>query len=50
VTQAESWASEEAMAAKDPKKNLRDRKRETIGAWVGKIEDDWKAGAVTCGG
>jgi hypothetical protein len=21
-----------------------------IEAWVGKVEDDWKAGAVTCGG
>ena len=49
VTQAESWVSEEAMAAKDPK-SLRDRKQETIGAWVGKPEGDWKAGAVTCGG
>jgi hypothetical protein len=48
VTQAESWVSEEAMADEDPKRSLRDRRKETIGAWVGKVEGDWMAGAVTC--
>ena len=50
VTQAESWVSEEAMTEMDPKRSLRDREKETIEAWVGKLVDDWSAGAVTCAG
>ena len=40
VTQAESWVSEEAMTKKkqkDPKKSLRDRKKQTIEAWIGRV-------------
>ena len=50
VTQAESWLSEEAMVGGDPKRSLRDRREETIEAWVGKLEADWRTGAVTRGG
>jgi len=32
------------------RKELKGQKKETIEAWVGKVEDDWKAGAVTCSG
>jgi len=38
------------MREKDPKRSLRDREKETIEALVGELVDDWRAGAVTCGG
>ena len=50
VTQAESWVSEEAMTKRDLERSFRDRKKETIGAWFGRVDDKWNAGAVTCGG
>ena len=34
----------------DSRESLRDRKEETIEAWFGKVDDGWKAGAVTWGG
>ena len=38
------------MKKNDPKGSLRDRKKGTIEARVRKLEDDWRASAVTRGG
>ena len=50
VTQAESWVSAEAMTKEDSERSLRDRKKETIEAWFGRVEDVLNAGVVTRGG